>query len=377
MNRTPIITTSSALKEFAEFLLDQAVVAVDLEADSMHHYTEQVCLLQVTAAGQTRLIDPLALDSLEPLRPVLAERKIRKLFHAADYDLRCLRRDFGLEVAGLFDSMVAAQFCGEERIGLADLLARYFDIQLDKKYQRADWTTRPLPAEMVAYAACDTCYLENLAGLLEQKLKELGRLDWLAEECLLLEQVAFDANEGPMCLRIKGAGKLNGRQLAVLEELLQWRDRTARRRDVPPFKVVGNRPLLEIATMAPRSLRALDGMDGLPPRLLGRIGRDLLACVEKGLSWPESELPVWPRGPRRQRDPEVDTRLDALKQWRRKTAKRLGLDPGVMINNGLLEAMARLWPFREADLPRIEGLRNWQRREFGQEIMQVLAGCSA
>ncbi|RMF47728.1 MAG: ribonuclease D [Deltaproteobacteria bacterium] len=376
MNRTPIITTSSELRDFASFLHDQPVVAVDLEADSMHHYTEQVCLLQVTAAGQTRLIDPLALDSLEPLRPVLAERKIRKLFHAADYDLRCLRRDFGLEVAGLFDSMVAAQFCGEERIGLADLLARYFDIQLDKKYQRADWTIRPLPAEMVAYAACDTHYLEDLADLFEQKLKELERLDWLEEECLLLEQVAFDANGGPMCLRLKGAGKLNGRQLAVLEELLQWRDRTARRRDVPPFKVVGNRPLLEIATMAPRSLRALDGIDGLPPRLLGRIGRDLLACVEKGLAWPESDLPAWPRGPRRQRDPEVDTRLDALKQWRRKTAQRLGLDPGVMINNGLLEAMARLWPFREADLPRIEGLRNWQRREFGQEITQVLARCS-
>jgi len=372
MKNTPIIENASELEEFARYLADQEVIAVDLEADSMHHFTEQVCLLQFSAGGRNMLLDPLAVPDLAPLREVFADPARRKLFHAADYDLRCLRRDFDLQVGGLFDSMIAAQFCGEEKIGLADLLGKYFGLKLDKKYQRADWTVRPLPAEMIAYAAGDTAHLERLVEVLEGRLAELGRSDWHAEECALLQQVAFEENDGPLFLRFKGAGRLDRRQLAILDQLLEWRIRRAKKRDVPPFKIIGNKPLLGIATAAPQTPRALAGIEGMFPRLVDRIGRELLTCVEKGLTLPEGELPVFPRGPRRQRDPEADRRFENLKRWRKAKAEQLCLEPGVMINNALLEAIAYHPPRDEEDFARFEAMRNWQRREFGREILQAL-----
>lgn len=370
----PILTESDQLQAFAERLARQPIVAVDLEADSMHHYQEQVCLLQVTAGGETLLIDPLRLPDLEPLRAVLANPRQRKLFHAADYDLRCLRRDFGLEVDGLFDTMVASQFCGEEKFGLADLLGKYFGVELDKKFQRADWTTRPLPEGMIHYAAEDTRHLEQLAELLEAKLVALGRLEWVAEECRLLEQVAFEVHDGPLFLKFKGAGKLDRRQLAVLEELLAWRDGEAKRRDVPPFKVLGNQALQSLATASPETPRALKGLEGLFPRLIDRYGKALLEVVAKGLALPENQLPSYPRGPRVQRDPEVDRRMVRLKQWRSAKAAELQLDAGIMINNALLEQLARRLPGCQAELEQLPGLKNWQRQEFGAELLECLAG---
>ncbi|TYO95435.1 ribonuclease D [Geothermobacter ehrlichii] len=372
MNKTPIIDTTRELREFARFLGEQPVIAVDLEADSMHHYTEKVCLLQFTAAGRTALVDPLALPDLEPLRAPLEDSAIRKLFHAADYDLRCLRRDFDLQVRGLFDSMLAAQFCGEEKIGLADLLGKYFGLEIDKKYQRADWTVRPLPEEMVAYAAGDTAFLDWLAGLLEERLRQLDRLFWLEEECRLLQEVAFENGDGPLFMRFKGAGRLGRRQLAILEALLRWRDKRARRRDVPPFRIIGNKSLLSVATAAPRTLRAMAGLEGLSPKLIDRYGRELLRCVEEGLSLPVERLPSFPRRGRQERDPRVEERLARLKAWRTAKAADLGLDPGVLINNSLLEAVARLNPRRETELQAIEGMRDWQRQVLGAELLACL-----
>lgn len=372
MKNTPIIEDPSELEEFVQFLAEQQVIAVDLEADSMHHFTEQVCLLQFTAGDRNMLVDPLALPDLEALRGVLEDPACRKLFHAADYDLRCLRRDFGLQINGLFDSMIAAQLCGEEKIGLADLLDKYFGLKVDKKYQRADWTIRPLPGEMIAYAAGDTADLERLVAILEQRLADLGRLDWHAEECALMQQVAFEENNGPLFLRFKGAGRLDRRQLATLEQLLQWRLRRAQRRDVQPFKVLGNKSLLSIASNAPQTARALGRMEGMAPRLVERIGRELLACVSEGLAIPENQLPSFPRGERRQRDPQADQRFERLKQWRRQEAERLQLDAGVMINNGLLEAIAYNPPQQLDGLSRFPAMRNWQRREFGEQILACL-----
>lgn len=372
MPNTPILTQVSELNELAVFLADQPVIAVDLEADSMHHYTEQVCLLQFTAADRTLLVDPLALPDLEPLREIFANPSQRKLFHAGDYDLRCLRRDFGLQIRGLFDSMIAAQFCGEAKIGLADLLGKYFDLQIDKKYQRADWTLRPLPGEMIAYAAGDTRDLQRLVAILEQRLVDLGRTSWLEEECAQLEEVAFNENGGPRYLRFKGAGRLDRRQLGLLEVLLQWRDEQARKRDVPAFKVIGNKQLVGIATTSPQTMRALAEVDGLFPRLVDRIGKQLLGCVEEAMAIPEEELPVYPRGERRLRDLEADGRFEQLKKWRQSKAAELQLDPGVLINNSLLEAIARTNPQKIAQLEPVEGLRTWQRIALGKDMLQVL-----
>jgi ribonuclease D len=368
----PILTTTAAVVAFATELARFPTIAVDLEADSLHCYQEKVCLLQFTTPERTVLVDPLAGPDLAPLAPVLADPGVRKLFHAADYDIRCLHRDFGIAIRGLFDTMIACQFLGEAKVGLADVLGKYFGVELDKQYQRADWAVRPLSAAMVRYAAEDTRHLHRLAELLEAKLEAKGRLDWVAEEFTLLEQGRFSDRDGPFFLRSKGAGTLRPRQLAVLEELLQWRDAEARRRDCPLFKVVGNKQLLDLAQAQPRTPQGVAAIEGISPRQADRYGKDLLGAIETGLALPEHQLPVFPRGERRLREPEVEARLAVLKQWRQEQAAALEIDPGVLINNALLEELARRRPEREAELAELPGLKNWQRLTFGAELIARL-----
>jgi ribonuclease D len=368
----PMLTTSRQIKELAQELATQKTIAVDLEADSMHCYKEKVCLLQFSTAERTWLVDPLAGADLAPLKPVLTDPGIRKIFHAADYDIRCLNRDFGIEIRGLFDTMISSQFLGEEKIGLADVLLKYFGVELDKQYQRADWAIRPLTEGMLRYAAEDTRHLHRLVALLEEKLREKGRLDWVAEEFALLEAARFQEQDGPLFLRAKGAAALDRRQLAVLENLLQWRDREARRRDVPPFKVIGNKSLLETARLRPRTGKDLGGIEGISPRLVERYGRDLLAGIEAALALSESALPVFPRGERRVRDPQAEKRLALLKEWRQEKAGELQIDPGVLINNATLEEIAGRLPRRLEELAAVPGLKNWQRREFGDALVAAV-----
>ncbi|MCP3176326.1 ribonuclease D [Desulfuromonas sp. KJ2020] len=373
-DRIEIITTAPALAAFAQKLAGQSSIAVDLEADSMHSYREKVCLLQFTTEDETVLVDPLAVTDLAPLGPVLANPKIRKIFHAADYDIRCLYRDFSLEINGLFDTMIACQFLGEEKVGLADVLLKYFGIELDKQYQRADWSKRPLSPEMIRYAAEDTAHLHRLVVILEEALQEKGRLTWVQEEWRLLEKVRHSEPGGALFLRLKGAGALPRRSLAVLEALLQWRDREAQRRDCPHFKVLGNKSLLQLARTMPHSLQGLVGIEGISPRVVDRYGKSLLAAVEVGKAVPEGELPSFPRTERRVRDEKVDQRLTHLKAWRAEKAAELQMDPGIVINNALLEEIAWREPHNEEALRQIPGLKNWQGEVLAEGLLRTLAG---
>jgi len=374
MPNTPILSDSPGVAALAAELAREQVVAVDLEADSMHSYQDKVCLLQVTTPSKTVLIDPLADVDLTPLHAVLADPSVRKIFHAADYDIRCLHRDFNIQIRGLFDTMIASQFVGEEKVGLADVLGKYFNVTLDKKFQRADWSQRPLSGEMIAYAAEDTRHLHRLAELLEKRLEEKGRLSWAAEEFALMEQVKFQENNGPLFLRVKGAGTLDRRSLAVLEELLQWRDQEAQRRDRPPFKVVGNRELLEVARTTPANPQALSALKDVPQRVAERYGRVLLMAVQRGMELPDSDLPVYPRGERPERDPQAEKLLKLLKEWRIQISAELEMDPGIVINNALLEDIARRRPRDMAALRKIDGLKNWQAEALGEGLLGVVNG---
>jgi len=370
MTLAPILTGSDEIAGLAETLAKETAIAVDLEADSMHNYREKICLMQFSSPRETWLVDPLAGADLEPLGTLLADPSRRKIFHAADYDLRCLRRDFGWQVHGLFDTMISCQFIGEEKFGLADVLLKYFDVELDKQFQRADWSQRPLSEGMIRYAAADTAYLHRLAEQLEARLLELGRREWLTEEFQLQEQVAFQENSGPLCVRIKGAGGLSRRQLGILEQLLQWREREAERRDQPPFKIMGNKTFLALAQNVPENLQELGAIEGLTPRVVDRYGKLLLKQIESGQTLSDSSLPVFPRGERRRRDPEAETRLKTLKAWRSEAAADYGIEPGVLINNAQLETLAHTSPDKIVELP---GLKNWQRQEFGDALLGLLA----
>ncbi len=232
------------------------------------------------------------------------------------------------------------------------MLKKHFDLDLDKKYQRADWSKRPLSEGMIRYAAGDTSYLHELSGILERQLKEKGRLEWVEEEFRLLEKVRFAVHQGPEFLRFKGAGTLRGRQLAAVEQLLQWRDQEAQRRDCPLYKVLGNKVVLELARLMPDDQWQLAKVPGISPRLVERYGDKLMAAMTAAREIPEADLPVYPRGVRKEKDPRSEKRLTRLKDWRKKAAADLELDPGVLINNATMEELAYKHPAGEKSCSR-------------------------
>jgi ribonuclease D len=368
-----IISTTARLAEVADILSLQAEIAVDLEMDSLHHYREKVCLAQVSTRQQSWLLDPLALPSLAPLAAPLANPEIVVVMHGSDYDIRSLHRDFGIEVTNLFDTMIAARFLGIGEFGLAALLKARFGIELDKKYQKADWSKRPLSREMCAYAAADTSDLLPLYDQFREELVQKGRLEWLEEEARIVCQARVSEKDGPLFLYCKGASKLRGHSLAILEELLQMRDRQSELLDRPPFKVLSADTLIDVAENRPRSLHDLSLFKGMTPGQLQRHGAGILAAVERGIATPEADLPRFPRGARKEVSERVKERLKNLKLWRERCSRELGLDPGMLAPNWLLEAVADCQCGAREELDAIQGMREWQKRLFGEEMARILA----
>jgi ribonuclease D len=368
-----IITSMVRLAEVAANLSQQTEIAVDLEMDSLHHYREKVCLMQVSTRSESWLIDPLALESLAPLAAPLGDPEIVIIMHGADYDIRSLHRDFGIEVTRLFDTMIAARFLGITEFGLAALLKARFAIELDKRYQKADWSKRPLSREMSAYAVADTSDLIPLYDQFRVELAEINRLEWLIEEGNLVCQARVTEKDGPLFLYCKGAGRLKGHSLAILEELLQLRDRQSEILDRPPFKVLSADTLIEIAETRPRSQYDLSQIKGMTPGQLQRHGTGILDAVTQGLATPEALLPRFPRSAKKEVSELVKERLKNLKVWREHFSLQLRLDPGVLAPNWLLEAVADIQAPTCTEFDAISGMREWQKRLFGADLPGVLS----
>jgi len=341
-----------------------------LEADSMYHYFEKICLLQIATESASYVLDSLALRDLSALHPVFSNPRIRKVFHGADYDIRSLYRDFRLEVENLFDTQLACQFLGLRESGLEALLRSRFHVELNKKYQRADWSRRPLPPEMLEYAAMDARYLIPLARMLERELEEKGRLSWVEEECLFLSKVRFTPpNHDPLYLKVKGAFLLDPRSLAVLEALLEFREAQAQRSDLPPFKVLRNEPLLELAMKKPLRPEELETAKILSPKQIDRYGTRLLQEIHRAIAIPDENLPVYPREARPDLSSASRRRVKALKTWRDMRAKNLGMEPGILLNNALINGFALKNPRSIKEMEEIPGLKKWRQSHFGREIL--------
>jgi len=354
-------------------LQKEEAIGVDLEADSMFHYQERVCLVQISTRTQNILVDPLAVKDLSPLTPVFADSRVRKVFHGADYDIRSLYRDFGIEVHSLFDTEIAARFLGFRQSGLASLLRHMFGLIIEKKYQKRDWSQRPLPPPMCVYAAQDSCRLLALSRLFEKKLRTKGLLFCVEEECEALSKVRpTPREESPLFLKFKGAGKLDSRSLAVLEALLQFRDDVARRRDLPPFKIVGNLPLLEMAQKKPVTPSKLMALRGLSPKQVKSLGQPLLERIRAALNLPEEALPTYPRKPRPAYDHKVIRRVKALREWREHRASSLGIDSALTLSNAQIRALALENPDHPHALEQMTEIKNWQKHLFGPEICALL-----
>jgi ribonuclease D len=368
-----IITAAGRLSEVADILRQQTEIAVDLEMDSLHHYRDKVCLIQVSTRQQSWLIDPLALKSLSPLAVPFASPGTVVVMHGSDYDIRSMHRDFGIEVSNLFDTMIAARFLGIADFGLAALLKARFGIELDKKYQKADWSKRPLSREMCAYATADTSDLLPLYDQFREELVLKERLTWAEEEGRLLCQARVSEKEGPLFLYCKGASKLRGHTLAILDELLQMRDQQSELLDRPPFKVLSADTLIEIAESRPESIYDLSLVKGMTSGQLQRHGAGILNAIERGLATPEDRLPCFPRNGKKEVQERVKERLKNLKSWRERYCLKVGIDPGVLAPNWLLEAVADTESGSAEELNAISGMREWQKQLFGAEMACILA----
>ena len=380
-----LIDRQGAWDEVAAQLSEQTELAVDLESNGMHAYRERVCLIQLATGRECFVLDPLAVEDLSALGTILADARIIKDGHGCDYDVRSLDRDYGFGFKSLFDTQIAARFLGSNTPNLGSVLGDYLGVAIRKsrELQRSDWARRPLSSSALEYASNDVLHLVRLAQTLRERLQELERLDWVEEECDRLRQSRYSppTPEGLAFLRIKGADRLDERELAVLRELHGWREELAERQDRPPFKVAGNGDLLEASRAAVWSgaggetLAAVleDTAPGLRRHLSGGGSSALVRAAQRGL---EGEPFVRPERPRRPNPWTPDSRrlLQALKQRRSEIGGELSLDPSLVWPAPSLERMAldpEHWR-RETNENGAAEVRDWQRREFGERWADVM-----
>ena len=368
------LDTVPAVEKFTTEIAGVTEIALDTEGASFHRFVDRIYLLQLSTRDRHAVIDPLPIGRPAGLGSLLESPDVEVVFHDADYDLRLLQQDYGWKIKHIFDTRIAAQLLGYTAFGLAALLERFFAVKLDKKHQRADWSMRPLTADMLHYAAQDTRFLLELKDLMSAELEQMGRMPWAREEFGLLEGTRWsDEEPGMAFLKLKGARDLTRRELAVLRELAPWRDAVAGQLDRATFRVLGNEQLLEIARTQPSTRDALGKIKGMPRAILEQRGSELLDGVQRALAVPESELPKFPRAARWDRDPEFDARVSALKTARDAAAKRLALDPGVLCSRDRMEAVARRNPGAVHEVGEATELRRWQVGELAEAFVAALA----
>ena len=369
------IDTQAEADNFLDDISGVREIAVDTEGASFHRFIDRIYLLQITTRERSAVIDPLPIGMPRQLGEILMDPEIEVVFHDADYDLRLLHQDYGWHVNRIFDTRIAAQLLGIKAFGLAALLDQFFGVKLDKKHQRADWSLRPLTRGMLDYAAQDTRYLLDLRDELKTRLDKLGRWEWAREEFERLEGTKWEEDDASQSfLRIKGARDLTRRELALLRELVPWRDSVAREVDRATFRVMGNEVLLEIARTAPKSVKDLSSLKGMPRGILDRGASAILGAVQRGIEVAEEHLPRFPRAPKWEHDDDFDARVAKLKSVRDAAATRLLLDPGVLCSRERLEAISRRRPEKVKDLEDVPGLRRWQIDEMGEDFIRALKG---
>ena len=362
------VNTTQLLKKMVEDLASQSRVAVDTESNSLHAFREQVCLLQFTSAKTDYLLDPLELKDLAVLAPIFADPKIEKIFHAAEYDLICLRRDFGFTFANLFDTMQAARVLGYPAVGLDRLLGDKFQIKMDKRHQKANWAARPLTKEQIHYARLDTHYLFDLRDALALELREKERLVFALEDfnraCLLEEQK--QRSNGESWERFSGRKDLSLRELTIISQLCKWRDREAEKLNRPPYKVVMDDVFVALVKNPPEQKVDLSAA-GLSEKQIKLWGDQVLGAIRRGV-----EAPLVERKQVERKNEAVLRRLEKLKAWRKSIGLEMKVESDIILPKPYLGLLSENPP------KTLDELRNLMKDtpsrvdRYGVQILKVL-----
>ncbi len=348
----------------------QPRVAVDTESNSLHAFRERVCLVQFSTPQKDYVLDPLVIQDLSALAPLFANPEIEKIFHAAEYDLICLRRDFGFEFANLFDTMQAARVLGYQYVGLENILSEKFGVKMDKRHQKADWGERPLSPAQIDYARFDTHFLFQLRDLLETELRETERLELALEDFAL----ACDVNEpkekvnGASWKRFSARKDLSPRELTILSELCECRDGIAEKLDRPVFKVVSDDMLIEIARNLPEKDVDLAGI-GLSTRQIHLWGKEILAAMRRG-----AQAPLVKREQVKRPSDAALKRLEKIKNWRKKLARETGVESDVILPKMYVNMLAENPPKSIAELESIMSGAPTRFKKYGTQIYDLTGG---
>lgn len=350
MNNYIYVDSTAGLRTLVERIAESSRIALDTEADSLYHYYEKVCLIQITVGEETYILDPLAGLDLSDFFVILARKPI--ILHSADYDLRILRASYDyLPKAEVFDTMLAARILGHDRLGLSALVEKYFGVTLSKHGQKFNWSLRPLPENKLIYAGNDTRYLEPLTNFLNNELSQLGRLEWHRESCAALVEttrVNRPPKEPDAIWRIKGLKEFNRRQLAYLRAIWYWRENEAKNSDLPPFKVLGNLPIIALALWASsHSGIPLARGPKLPRNCIGNRLHALNIKINEARELSESD---WPQIKAKKMKPvqrytpfseEENSLFLRLREYSAKIAAELRVPPHVLVSRASLESIFR------------------------------------
>ena len=371
-----LLTSSDDLHKIVKDAASNKYISIDIEGNGFFRYPEFVCLIQLCVGEDIYLVDPLAIEDISSLGIVFADQKILKILHAGDYDIRSLNRDYGFSFTNVFDTSLAAGLLGSKKLGLDSVLKEYIDADVtkDKKLQRSDWTVRPLSKAARKYAADDVKYLFPAMQVMKEKLENLNRISWLAEECERLQSVTFNAkDEDTAFLDVKGSKSLDGQALSVLQALYSIREDEAIGRDRPPFKIVGDSVLVAIATKPQADYSEIKGIGAW-----GRssVSKRIRKIAVEALDKPPIERP---RGKSIRRNnmsnkerERANVRLKELKEWRKSLGDAISVDPSLLRPTISLNRLSRDLSSFEEEISEPE-VRKWQVMEFGSRLKEKLA----
>jgi ribonuclease D len=364
-----LVTTKADLRTLASTLSQQPLIAVDTEANSLFAYKERVCLIQFSIPSSDYLVDPLAIDDLSPLGVIFQDPTIEKIFHAAEYDIIILQHDYNFIFERLFDTMVAARILGWKSVGLSAILKTYFDVNVNKKYQRADWGRRPIQTEMLSYAQLDTHYLIPLREKMKAQLKARNRWELAKEDfkraCLVHQNNHQNKRIDPW--RINGVRDLTDQQVAILHELCKFRDQKAQELDRPLFKVISDKCLVNIAIVSPGTMKELERISCISTKQVNWIGKGLLTAVKRGLHKNPPSRPS-----RERRNFDYLERVDTLRAWRKATAIDYEVESDIVLPKDLLLTLAEKNPQNQNEMEKLLQTVPWRVEQYGDEIFNLL-----
>ncbi|MCB8986835.1 MAG: ribonuclease D [Ardenticatenaceae bacterium] len=366
-----LITAQTDWQDCLAALKQEPRIAIDLEANSMYAYRERVCLIQISIPSQDYIIDPVAKVDLSGLGELLADTAVEKVFHAAEYDLILLKREYEWELNNLFDTMWAARILGYKQYGLASLLKKIFDLKLDKQYQKSNWCRRPLSPAQLAYAQHDTHHLLQLRDYLHAELQAANRLVEAQE--IFLEQTKVQPGnhefDPDSFWSIHGVHELSGEQRAILKAINIYRDQEAQKRNQPLFKIFGDRTMIELARQTPKSFGELQQVYGMSSGQIRRYGKQLLQLIA------DNQDAAPPRQPKRPSRPPDDVlcRYEKLHNWRKHRAQKRGVESDVILSRETLWAIARQNPRSTEELAQLAEIGAWRCQAYGDDIIKLLS----